>query len=137
MFPPPITMQIWLPASKASFTSAAMRSTVSRSIPKERSPINASPETFKRTRAYFGAEGMDRSVESVPGHFADFVGKVAFDFFNALAYLEADIGVDRHRGAKILGGLLQHFGDLGLAIDDEGLRQEDGLLVEFAHPAFH
>src|ERR1051326_2771453 len=54
MLPPPITMQIWLPASAASFPSRAMRSTVAISMPKAPSPISASPDTFSSTRRYFG-----------------------------------------------------------------------------------
>src|SRR3984957_18269814 len=105
MLPPPITMQIWLPASAASFTSRAIRSTVSMSMPKPPAPINASPETLSRTRRYFGAGGMASLNRSVRArHLLYFVGKVAFDLLDALTHLEADKGFDLDRRAQILGG---------------------------------
>src|ERR1700744_5033983 len=134
MLPPPITMQIWVPPSAASFTSAAMRSTVAVSMPKEPSPINASPETLSSTRAYFGIVGIQTPWSGSIGqekceavfrpavrpkltrtcHLGDFVGEIAFDLLDALTNLEADETFDRNRRAKILGSLLDHLAALGL-----------------------
>src|SRR5690348_2363283 len=158
ILPPPITMQIWLPASAASFTSAAMRSTVAMSMPKAPSPINASPETFKSTRAYLGGLGINiippehgpeciatvyarspavRPTSTRTSHLSDLVGEIAFDFLDALAHLEADEAFDRDGSTQFLGGLLDHLADLGFAIDHEGLGQKHRVFVEFAHAAFH
>src|SRR5215469_14137839 len=109
ILPPPITMQIWVPASAASFTSAAMRSTVAISMPNAPSPISASPETLSSTRAYFGGVGINiippehgpertatayargpRRKSSCSSHLRDLVGEIAFDLLDALADLEAD-----------------------------------------------
>ena len=101
---------------------------------------------MSRTRRYFGAANRPHGRRRVapvdaavrrPGHLGDFVGEIAFDLFDALAHLEADKAFDRDRRAQILGGLLDHLADLGLAVDHEGLGQQHGLFVEFAHPAFH
>src|SRR5580693_8653625 len=122
ILPPPITMQIWVPASAASFTSRAMRSTVSMSMPKPPAPIKASPETLSRTRRYFGAVGMSRDLFLAgPCHLGDFISEIAFDLLDALAHLQADKAGDLDRRAKILGCLFDHLGDLGFAVDHEGL----------------
>src|ERR1700731_2457246 len=92
MFPPPITMQSCVPASTASLTSAAMRSTVPMSIPKASLPINASPDTLSRTRRYFGADGMKTFPLLGRGllrELLDLVGEVAIAFLDAFADLEA------------------------------------------------
>src|SRR5665213_1362466 len=109
MFPPPITMQIWLPPSAASFTSLAMRSTVPTSMPKLLSPINASPETLSSTRAYRGVVSICGLLSARARHLGDFVGEVAFHFFDAFAHLEADKAFDHDGRAQFLGGFLKHF----------------------------
>src|ERR1051326_2361127 len=140
MLPPPITRLICVPARTASFTSAAMRSTVSISIPKGWPPIRASPEIFNRTRAYFGGLSTIPSPlgRSAPGHLLHFIGEIACrTLVDAFAHGKAEKAHDLDRRAEILGGLLDHLSHRRLAVDDERLRQQHGLLVEFAHPAFH
>src|SRR6185437_13258868 len=123
ILPPPTTMHISVPAAWASATSRAMRSTTSMLMPKLSSPINASPETLSRTRRYFGAGGMGCSSSRLTGacHLGDFVGEVGVRLLDALAHLEADKALHRDGRADFLGGLFDHLGDLGLAVDHEGL----------------
>src|SRR5947207_10927531 len=97
ILPPPTTMQISVPAAWACFTSWAMRSTTSMSMPNWPPPINASPETLSRIRRYFGAGGMGSPCGRLAGahHLGDFVGEVGFGLFDALAHLEADKAFNR------------------------------------------
>src|SRR3712207_2263248 len=50
MLPPPTTKQSSCPASLACLISSARRAAVSGSMPNCPSPINASPESFRRIR---------------------------------------------------------------------------------------
>ena len=77
-----------------------MRSTVATSMPNWPPPINASPETLSRTRRYFGAVVI--LCQRLAGHLGDFIGEVAFDFFDALTDLEADKGLDLTGAPKSL-----------------------------------
>jgi hypothetical protein len=49
-----MTKQISSPLSLAAFTSAAISATNSGSMPKGWLPINTSPESFNKTRLYWG-----------------------------------------------------------------------------------
>src|SRR6185437_13851882 len=135
MLPPPITMQICVPARVAGSTSAAMRSTVSTSMPYDCPPINASPEIFSSTRRYFGVEAIYFSL--VAGHLFDFVREVAVGLFDALADLEADKASNFNRRPEVLGSLLDDLFDACLAIDDKCLMEQDCLFVEFSHAPLH
>src|SRR3954471_2502473 len=92
MFPPPMTTAICTPRSETSFTSRTMRSTVSRLMPKESSPINASPDIFRRMRWYAGAAGGLGSLKRLPGsggvlrHRGDFGREVVHFLLDALAH---------------------------------------------------
>src|ERR1700744_6581295 len=106
MFPPPMTMQISVPAFAASFTSAAMRSTVLVSMPNGSEPIRASPEAFNSTRRYFGVATIappEETGRSAAGHLFDFVGKVRGHLLDALAHLIAHETFDHDRSAHVLG----------------------------------
>src|SRR5476651_2044673 len=135
ILPPPITMQICVPARTAGSTSAAIRSTVPTSMPYDWSPINASPETFRSTRRYFGVAAM--TVPLMTCHLFYFVGEVAVGLFHSLANLEANEAGDFHWRAEVLRRFLDHFVDARLAINDENLLQENGLFIKFSHAPFH
>ena len=49
MLPPPTTMAIWTPPSLTSATSAAIRPTVTGSMPNGSPPANDSPDSFRST----------------------------------------------------------------------------------------
>src|SRR5579871_1652801 len=55
MLPPPTTMATSTPRLSTAATSAAIACTDSGSVPYSRSPISASPESFRRTRRKTGA----------------------------------------------------------------------------------
>src|SRR5512143_1806689 len=135
MLPPPITMQICVPARTAGSTSAAMRSTVSTSMPYDCAPINASPDILRSTRRYFGVEAILSPL--VAGHLLDLVSEVAVGLFNSFANLEANKSSDLNRRTKFLGGFFDDLFDSRLSVDDKGLLEQDRLFVEFAHPPLH
>src|ERR1700743_2491070 len=112
MLPPPTTMHTSVPAFVASLTSAAMRSTVAVSMPKAWSPIRASPETFSRTRRYFGVEPIapPELVSLLTRHCLHFVGEIGGHLLDALADLIAHETFDFDGRADFLGNLLDHLG---------------------------
>src|SRR3954466_16153111 len=130
MLPPPTTTQSSWPCF-ASAISRARREVVSGSIPNAPSPINASPDSFRRIRLKRG-RGMGFSVRSAretakvahlnkgappcqaslgvgrfgladSGRGGDFGGEIAFLLLDAFAELEADIGIEGDRAADALG----------------------------------
>src|SRR6516225_3333915 len=58
MLPPPITRHSSTPKAQTDSISCATRATISGSRPYSRVPINASPDTLRRTRRYLRSAGM-------------------------------------------------------------------------------
>src|ERR1700761_2335173 len=120
MFPPPMTMQTSVPARAASFTSAAMRSTVPVSMPNASDPMRASPETFNITRRYFGVVLIappEVNSRSAARHLFDFFGEVRGHLLDAFTDLIAHEAFNLDRRAHFLGGLFDHFGNRCLVVE--------------------
>ncbi len=66
----------------------------------------------------------------------DFGGEIALGFLDALAELEAFIGLERDRRTGVLGRSGDDIGDRGLAVDHEQLAEQRVFLAELGHRAF-
>src|SRR5581483_2959292 len=65
MLPPPTTIATSTPRRCTAATSWAIACTRSGSVPYSRSPISASPESFRSTRRYAGAAALEGSCWAV------------------------------------------------------------------------
>src|SRR3546814_4985801 len=81
----------------------------------------------KRTAA---PEARQSRSSLAAGGSGDFGGEVAFFLLDAFAELEAHETLERDRRTDILAGGGDDFGDRGLAVDHEGLREQRIFLAE-------
>src|SRR5690242_18782714 len=124
MLPPPTTTAISTPSSVfAAATSSAMRWTTAASIPV---PVvvsaNTSPESFSTTRSY-----RDASPNASP---------YAFSWRRLRGLFGADLDPNEPADGGILAELADQLADGGLRVTDEGLLDEDRVLVEAVQPPF-
>src|SRR3569832_2274369 len=109
MLPPPTTMPISTPESTASLISATIEDSASGRMPWEPSLQRDSPESLRRTRLYFLAEGI-------------------------LARLPAERVADEADDLDLAAGLgarrLDEVADRGLRLLDEGLLEQAERLEE-------
>src|SRR5579871_5677620 len=106
MLPPPGTIASCTPESTTPRTAAAIATTRSGSVPYSRSPISASPESFRRTRENTGP-GMsglfaDHEARETPDHdvLAGRRGDLVRELADRLAVVlvGVDVGlVEQHR----------------------------------------
>src|SRR3546814_3433605 len=83
------------------------------------------PPRSTRTDTLFPYTTLFRSAfDSAAGRGGDFGGEVAFFLLDAFTELEADETLERDSRADVLAGGGDDFGDRGLAVDHEGLRQQ-------------
>src|SRR6266513_661828 len=124
ILPPPITTAISSPSAATWAISPTMRSIVARLIPKESSPIRASPLSLSRMRLYFADAAISGSffgLVFILLRFAhllhDFGGEIARSLLDALAH---DVEHEtRYRGALCF----QYRFDTVLLVLDETLSE--------------
>src|SRR3546814_7817900 len=89
------------------------------------------PPRSTRTDTLFPYTTLFRSAfDSAAGRGGDFGGEVAFFLLDAFTELEADETLERDSRADVLAGGGDDFGDRGLAVAHEGLRQQRIFLAE-------
>src|SRR5215204_344451 len=136
MLPPPCTTATSTPRSCTPLICAAIALTVSGSVPYSRSPMSASPESFRRMRSKAGAKGLRPHLEA--GEAADddvlagLTGQLGPDLLDRLAVVlvGVDVGLVEqddvlHPGLELaLGDLRAHVLGLvgGLALEHAQLR---------------
>src|SRR5437763_6524225 len=122
MLPPPTTTAISTPSSVfAAATSSAMRWTTAASSPE---PVvvsaNTSPESFSTTRSY-----RDASPNASP---------YAISRRRTRGLFGTDLDPNEAADGRILAELAHELADGGLRVTDEGLLDEDRVLVEAVQP---
>src|SRR5918997_5809049 len=100
MFPPPTTIAVSTPRPWSSTISSAMRPTCSRSIPNSRSPINASPESFRRTRLKLGFAPFESAAKRVPLEGEHLYALFLESLADGLAALVDPLLIDQHALAE-------------------------------------
>src|SRR6188474_3109598 len=120
MLPPPMTMPTSTPSCVISLMSDAIAEVTAGSIPKFCSPINASPDSFSRTRLYMGDGGAGMTKDDYS----------RWGLLRMLADLEAGEPGHRDVFAHLGGRFGDHLRHRQVGIADELLIEQHDLLIK-------